>query len=358
VKSRIVVATITLLALTHPAPAALLTRWFPAPYQLDRVNSALQGRVLDYTHNHGSDHRIDSPALGQKRDLYVYVPPNFDPCQSYPLVIFMHGFGFDENCFLQLVGQFDTAMACGSLPPAIVAAPDGSIGGRATLRNGGSFFVNSKAGRFEDYLMQDVWGFLHQRFSIRPEREAHALIGGSMGGFAAYNLGIKYRDRVGVVAGIFPPLNLRYMDCHGRYFSKFDPDCLGWRTELQPLAPVGRYAGGLITIRERRLLKPLFGRDPTALEQIARENPVEMLDLYDVKPGELEMFIAYVGHDAFNINAQVESFLWIARSKGFTITSLYMPEGRHNMKSGLKLTPALLEWMAPRLEPFRSQPTH
>jgi hypothetical protein len=173
-----------------------------------------------------------------------------------------------------------------------------------------------------------------------------------MGGFGAYFLGIKHRDQIGVVAGIFPPVNTRYIDCHGKYFRDFDPGCYDWRKRIQWLKPVAIYAHGLIKVRERRLVRPLYGHDPAAIDEIARNNPVEMLDSYAVKPGELEMFIAYVGRDAFNIDAQVDSFLYIARSKGFTISSVYLPEGRHNTESAKKLVPSVLAWLGPRIEPY------
>lgn len=352
-KQRIVIfAVLALCAFTSPAQAGLLARWFGAPDRLVAINCKLKGRVLDYTFNHGTDNRIYSPALDEKRDMYVYLPPGYDPRLAYPLMFLLHGIGLDESSFLGGVDLIDDAMACGNLTPTIVVAPDGSLRGKPTMLNGGSFWVNSRAGRFEDYVMQDVWCFMHTHFAIRPERDAHVMTGASMGGFGAYNLSIKYRDRIGVVAGIFPPLNLRYLDCRGRYFSAFDPNCLGWRTKYQPFRPVARYAHGLITIRERRLIAPLYGRDRHAMDRIALENPVEMLDLYSVKPGELQMFVAYVGRDAFNIEPQVDSFLYIARSKGFTVSTVFDPEGRHNMVSGRKLLPSLLAWLAPRLEPY------
>jgi len=348
-----IVAVLLLVALASPARAGFfLDRWFSHTKSLDEINCKLKGRVLDYTFNHGKDNRIYSCALDAKRDMYVYVPPAYDPALSYPLMLFFHGIGLDEASFLDGVDIIDNAIACGNLPPMIVVAPDGSLRGKPTLLNGGSFWVNSRAGRFEDYVMRDVWCFMQTHFAIRPERDAHVLMGASMGGFGAYNLAIKYRDRIGVVAAIFPPLNLRYLDCHGRYFTPFDPDCLSWRTKYQPFHPVARFAHGLITVRERRLIKPLYGRDRHAMDKIARENPVEMLDSYCVNPGELQMFVAYVGHDAFNIESQVDSFLYIARGKGFTVSSVFDPNGKHDMASGRKLLPSLLAWLAPRLEAY------
>src|SRR5262245_30345840 len=345
-------ALLVVFGTSAPAQANFLRRLFRQPGELDRLNRRLHGKMLDFTFNHGTDNRQYSDALCEKRDLYVYLPPGYDPKLHYPLTIFLHGIGQDEKNFLEFAELFDRAMACGTLTPTIIACPDGSIKGRPALLNAGSFFVNSRAGRFEDYTMQDVWGFVHRTFSIRPEREAHLLVGGSMGGFGAYNLGIKYREQVAGVGAIFPPLNLRYVDCHGRYFADFDPCCFGWRTRIRPLSPVARYAGGLIKIPQKRMVWPLFGRDPQAIDKIAQDNPVEMLDLYGVQPGELQMFVAYVGNDAFNIDAQVESFLYIARGKGLTVSSVYMPEGRHNTESAKKLVPSMLAWLGPRIAPY------
>jgi enterochelin esterase-like enzyme len=77
------------------APPALLGQ-----HQIERVNRQLHGRLLDFTHNHGADHRIWSPALGQRRALYVYLPPGYDPAHKYPLAIFLHGAAQDEQFFL------------------------------------------------------------------------------------------------------------------------------------------------------------------------------------------------------------------------------------------------------------------
>jgi S-formylglutathione hydrolase FrmB len=338
------------------APAGIanrvsIARVFYRIRNLDRLNAELQGKVLDFTANHGADNRIWSEALGEKRDMYVYVPPGYDPRQAYPLIIFFHGFLQDEVILLHMIHSFDQAIARGDFPPIIVAAPDGSVRGKPTLMNGGSFYVNSKAGRFEDYVMQDVWSFVHRKFCIRPEREAHVLLGGSMGGFAAFNLGIKYRDRVGSVVGLLPPLNLRYADCHGRYFSAFDPDCFSWREHFRPFMPVARFYH-VIAVRERRLTNPLYGRRADNMAAVSMENPVEMLFSYNVQPGELDMFIGYVGRDEFNVTAQVDSFLYFARMRGLEVTSVFHPDGHHSVQDAMSFAPDVFRWLTPRIGPY------
>jgi S-formylglutathione hydrolase FrmB len=324
--------------------------------RLQDLNGRIRGSILDFTHNHGADRRIYSPALGERRDMYVYLPPDFDPQRPYPVMVFLHGIMQDEQFFLRVAEDLDREMACGRLPPFIVAAPDGSVTGTANIFSASSFFMNTKAGRFGDYIACDVWNFLLQNFPIRPEREFHILAGSSMGGFGAYNLGFNHRDQFGVLVGMLPPLNLRYADCHGRYFTNFDPNCVGVRERLQPWQPVARYFG-LITIRERSLSLPLFGRDrDAAIARIAAENPIEMLTTRDIRPGEFDMFIGYGGRDEFNIDAQVESFLYVARQRGLTVTVAYDPKGHHTPATGFRLFPDLVRWLGPLLS--GSKPAH
>lgn len=320
--------------------------------ELDRVNRCLHGVVVDHTFNHGSDNRIRSAALGEKRDLYVYLPPAFDPTHLYPLMIYLHGFGQDELYVLKnQIDWFDRAIACGQLPPMIIAIPDGSIQGRATLLNGASFFANSKAGRFEDYLMQDVWSFLHATYPVRPEREAHVLAGTSMGGSAVFHLGVKYRKCFKVLVGFFPAVNLRWVDCHQRYMADFDPRCWGWRTEPKPLEVVGVFLNGLYRVRYKHLIGPLFGIGPDSIAQVSAINPIELLQRYDLKEGELAMYIGYAGKDEFNIDAQVESYLYCARQRGLTIEVGYDPNGKHGLETGKKLFPQAAEWLGRQLAP-------
>jgi pimeloyl-ACP methyl ester carboxylesterase len=329
------------------------TGWFHR-HDLDRVNRRLGGQVIDYTRNHGADRRIWSPALQQPRDLYVYVPPGFDPCRRYPLMLWLHGFSGDELSFLlDVVEPLDRAIASGQLPPLIIAAPDGSLIGRAGLFTSGSFFLNTRAGAFEDFVMTDVWDFVHGHYPIRPEPEAHVLAGASMGGGGAYNLAIKHRDRVKVVVGIFPPLNTRWMSCRGRYMANFDPCCWGWREDFRwGHEVVGRFYC-VFTIRLKQVTNAIYDRrSPETLEEVSRENPVEMIDRLGLRPGELALYVGYGGRDQFNLDAQIESFLFVAKQHGLPITVGYEPNGRHDAATALKLLPGIVEWLRPLLEPY------
>jgi len=347
--------------------AILLILWIPlsacqanclwSRYDLERVNRRIQGQVVDHTHNHGVDRRIWSTALHEKRGLYVYLPPRFDPQAQYPAMLWLHGFAQDERSFLEyVVDDLDAAMIAGKLPAMIVVAPDGSLTRNPLRISAGSFFLNTRVGAFEDFVIVDVWKFVIENYPIRPEREAHVLAGVSMGGGAAYNLAIKHRDQFKVVLGIFPPLNNRWLDCHCRYLSPFDPNCWSWRTDFSnPYEVVGRFYG-IITIRMKDVLDGLYTGGPETAAQISWDNPIEMIDRLCLQEGELCMYVAYGGRDQFNITAQVESFLFRASQRGLSVTVAYDPRGKHDFATAQKFFPSVTEWLTSQLAPYSPYP--
>lgn len=347
----LVVAIVT----ASPSPAIVNVFKRCSRDQVVELNRTICGQVLDFTSNHRVDNRIYSAALCSKRDLYVYLPPGYDGTTQYPVMIWMHGFGQDEKNFLDLVPQFDRLIRCGQFPPMIIACPDGSVNGRPSLTNTGSFYLNSKAGRFEDWVMQDVWCFLNRTFAINPARGAHVLAGGSMGGFAAYNLGFKYRDRFGTLVGALPPLSLRYADCHGNYFGDYDPNCVIFREKSRPHMIVGRFYS-VIMVQEKRMTRPLTGRPHDAMAEIARENPIEMLDTYGIKPGEFNLYVGFAGKDEFNMDAQARHFIDYAFARGIEVTSYWIPDGDHSTETGVKLLPTIAAFLLKHVGPFAPPP--
>src|SRR5262249_35326489 len=161
----------------------------------------------------------------------VYLPPGYDPDQQYPLILWLHGIIEAETWFVDRdLCQFDKAMAQGKIPPAIIAIPNGRInpdfppetplidddfpGASWWARWDRGFclesnWINHRGGRFRDYLTDDVLPFVMSHYSVRPEPQAHAVMGFSMAGWGAANLALKRKDLFAVMAVILPPLNLR-----------------------------------------------------------------------------------------------------------------------------------------------------
>lgn len=321
---------------------------------LERLNRSLYGKIDDYTANHGTDKRIDSPALGAKRDVYVYTPPGYDAEKRYPLVYWLHGFAQDEKNFLEIVSLFDRAMATGRLPKSIIVVPDGTPKGQAGDSEAGTFFLNSLLGKYEDFVVVDVWNHVVNNYSIRVEREAHVIAGVSMGGGAAYNLGIKHRDQFGAVIGIMPPLNTRYADRWGNTRSDFSPSTLGQVDTYRPNQVLASFYCGFVTIRQGKVIAPVFGEGPDVLQKIAAENPAEMLTTFNVKKGELDMFVGCGDRDEFNFDAQVESFAYLAKQRGLDVSTIKV-SGRHDRSTALKMFDPLAEWVKPRLDKYAPQ---
>ena len=352
--SPIICAALAFLALAQPSASAFehpLHIW--GPNKLERVNAAIGGRVCDYTNNHGVDRRICSKALDENRDLYVYVPPGYDGKTQFPFMLWLHGFGHDEKHFLAFVPHLDEGIRTGALPPMVIVAPDGSFKARPALFNTGSFYLNTKAGRFEDYIAEDVVGFALKTFAIRPEREAHVIAGASMGGYGAYSFGFKHKELFGNIAGIMPALSMRYVDCNGKYDTDYDPNCVTLRSEFARNEVVGRFYG-VILIRQRRMLDPLFGRHSKddALATLSANNPIELLESRDVRPEDYKLFLGYAGKDEFNLDAQAEHFLDVAGKRGIRPTVLKLDDGHHNVKTGLRMFPEMARWLKPLIAPY------
>ena len=167
----------------------------------------------------------------------------------------------DEHYFVgsKLLNIVDDLIVCGEFPPAIIACPDGTYGGRNRYNAKHSLYVNGCGGRFEDHILQEVIPFLMANYSIRPEREAHAIMGASAGGYGAMSLAIEHRDLFGAVATLASPLNLRYSNRDGKYFENFNPLTYRWKTRYNPNEVIGISYFGLLRLRARRFMSPVFG---------------------------------------------------------------------------------------------------
>jgi hypothetical protein len=172
-----------------------------------------------------------------------------------------------------------------------------------------------------------------------------------MGGFAAFNLGIRHRQAFGVVVGVLPLLNLRWENDEGNPHGDFDPRHWGWRQ-----CASGRHHGLVPRHGAPQPLDVLLGGGDEVIFEISKENPIEMIDRCCLRNGELAMYIAYGGHDEFNIDAQVESFLYTAKFRRIGVAVGYYPEGRHHLQTLYKLWPGIVSWLAQQLAPYSPPP--
>jgi S-formylglutathione hydrolase FrmB len=353
---RLSIAVLTVLMLLMVA----LPAWaqFENCINLERVNGRLAGHVVDYTSNHGSDRRILSPILGMPRDLYVYLPPGYDPGRAYPLVLFFHMADVDEHFFIgsKVLKELDDLIVCDGFPLAIVACPDGTYRGWNRLHAKDSLYVNGLAGRFQDHILQEVVPFLMANYAIRPERQAHALVGFSAGGYGAMGLAIEHRDFFGAVATLASPLNLRYSNCDMVYFEDFDPTTYRWKTTYDPKEIIGSFYASLLRVRARRFMEPVFGQGDGVAAQIIRTNPADLISSTNLQPNELAIYIGYPGRDNFNFDAQAESFQWVANQRGIEVTAVRDPNERHRPSYFRDNQRPALIWLGQHLLPPASQP--
>ena len=113
---------------------------------------------------------------------------------EYATIYYLHGGGGDQNegnqdaqWYFNMHSQ-DTSI---SSPPAIFVCPDASC--EPYL---GSMYVNSELyGNYEDYIMQDVIGFVESNFRAFPDKNFRIITGMSMGGFGSASLSSKYPEQ-------------------------------------------------------------------------------------------------------------------------------------------------------------------
>lgn len=351
ISSGLVVALAVLACLAPAAPAR--AQFLRRNANLDKVNGKLHGRVVDHTQNHGADRRIYSPILGRSRDLYVYLPPGYTPAKAYPLILYFHSAYVDENTFVSahLLARLDEMMARGEFPPAVIACPDGLIDDENPRRGPHSLYVNGVSGRFEDHLLYEVMPFLMASYSVRPERQAHAIMGLSGGGFGAMSIALRHRDLFGAVATLAGPLNLRYGNCEDDYFADFDPRTYRETTTYDPAQVIGRFYFGLRKTRAAKYVDPVFGQGPEVVGRIAAVNPADQLAAANVQPGELAIYVNYPEKDNFNFDAHAESFAWLAAQRGVSVTLDPVPHARHSIPYFKSNHLPAYQWLSQHLLP-------
>ena len=136
---------------------------------------------------------FESPALGRSVAYAVDLPSSYDDSsESFPVVYALHGL-FEGEGFWErrgLARELARLRESGAVPNLIVVTVDG----------GNSFFVNGSQGRYEDLVTEDLIAHVESTYRVRTGPRHRALLGISMGGYAALRIAFTHPDLFAAVA--------------------------------------------------------------------------------------------------------------------------------------------------------------
>ncbi len=137
-----------------------------------------------------------------KRDIFVYLPPSYgEPARRFPVVYYLPGYGDRSMIGFNLPDSIDALVESGAVNEMIVVVASGAS------KLGGSFYVNSPVtGNWEDFIVQDVVGYVDDHYRTLARAESRGITGHSMGGFGALNIAMHHPDVFSAVYSMSPGL--------------------------------------------------------------------------------------------------------------------------------------------------------
>ena len=177
-----------------------------------------------------------SAALNRDMPYRVFLPKNVNDGTRLPVVYLLHGGNGSYRDWSD-----DSTVSSYAVIGMILVMPEGEF----------SYYMNSvkdPAARFEDYTFGDLLADVESRFPVAKTRNKRAVIGISMGGFAAIKIALTRPDLFSFVAALSPPIDVAHRQFRLRRWGEW------WRI---------RKIFGSSESEERR------SRDPISLVQTA-----------------------------------------------------------------------------------------
>ncbi|WP_306316344.1 MULTISPECIES: enterochelin esterase [unclassified Streptomyces] len=157
-----------------------------------------EGRTAEAPHGRVERHRVDSPALGTARDVWVYLPPG-TAAGHRDLPVLVLGDGDMWLGGMGLQDTLDALIADGTLPPLIVLAPD-SVDNATRWREMGA------RDSYVSFLADDVLPWAAGRWPLTTDPRRTVVAGQSLGGLTALYAGLVRAERFGNVLAQSPSL--------------------------------------------------------------------------------------------------------------------------------------------------------
>ncbi len=158
-----------------------------------------QGSVICLQHK---SEILENNPLGDRfiRDVYVYLPPDYEEDKFYPSVYVLTGFTgrgkmlLNDAAFTPNFAQrLDKLINDGKIRPMIAVLPD------CFTHYGGSQYINSSAtGNYEDYLVKEIVPFVDENFHTIKDKDSRAVMGKSSGGYGALIMAMRHSDIFGL----------------------------------------------------------------------------------------------------------------------------------------------------------------
>ena len=139
-----------------------------------------------------------------QQEVSVYVPPSYRSARArrYAVIYLLHGYSDGRVAWTREIGVadiLDRLIAAHRIPEVIVVMPEG------VNRYGGGFYRNSSvAGRWGDFIAQDLMQFTDAHFRTLTRTGGRAIVGWSMGGYGAIHLAMERPGLYAAAYGISP----------------------------------------------------------------------------------------------------------------------------------------------------------
>ncbi len=171
--------------------------------------------------------RIRSAALGNERDVWVYLPPSYQrlPQHRYP-VVYLHDGQNVLNAASAFIGvewgadeTLERLIAAGEMRAAIAVAIANTpqrVGEYTQVADAGSATA-PRADLYLKFLLEELKPHIDSLFRTLPGRDQTAMVGSSLGGLVSLYAGVVAGETFGLVAGVSPVVQWGDHDLQRQY---------------------------------------------------------------------------------------------------------------------------------------------
>ncbi len=195
-----------------------------------------------------SSHVLHSSALNARRVYRIILPEGeLSEHRRLPLLILLHGVTGSETDWIDqggVVESMNRLLARGAIGPMAVLTPSDGL---AEIGTGYLNWKDEEEHRYEDYLLTDTLEEVETRWPVGGAKEKRAIAGLSMGGYAAFRIGLSHPHwfaGASSLSGFFDAGEMGNLVGEQAFQRMFKND-EGWLRQRSPLYMEADVCGGL-----------------------------------------------------------------------------------------------------------------